>query len=66
MVARQRGITVREYEVLRLVADGMGNREIGQRLFLSPRTVEKHVANLMAKTGHTDRTGLSEFLAEID
>jgi len=65
MVARERGITVREYEVLRLVGDGMGNREIGQKLFLSPRTVEKHVANLMAKTGRADRTQLAAFVSTL-
>jgi DNA-binding SARP family transcriptional activator/DNA-binding CsgD family transcriptional regulator len=63
--ARQRGITVREYEILRLVGDGLGNRDIGQRLFLSPRTVEKHVTNLLAKTGIADRGRLAGFAAAV-
>jgi DNA-binding SARP family transcriptional activator/DNA-binding CsgD family transcriptional regulator/tetratricopeptide (TPR) repeat protein len=58
---RRRGITVREYEVLGLVGQRWGNQEISQRLFLSPRTVEKHVANLLAKTGAANRAGLVEF-----
>ena len=44
-------MTEREADVLRLVAQGLGNREIAERMFLSPRTVEKHVASLLAKTG---------------
>ncbi|OLB74234.1 MAG: hypothetical protein AUI14_24155 [Actinobacteria bacterium 13_2_20CM_2_71_6] len=62
---RERGITVREYEVLGLVAERLGNQEISRRLFLSPRTVEKHVASLLAKTGVEDRTHLVAFAAGI-
>ncbi|MFL6118003.1 AAA family ATPase [Actinophytocola sp.] len=57
---RELGVTVREYQVLRLLADHLSNKEIGQRLFLSPRTVEKHVANLLTKTGQRDRALLSD------
>lgn len=46
---RQSGVTERELEVLALVADGLSNRDIGRRLYLSPKTVEKHVASLMDK-----------------
>ena len=41
--------TIREIEVLQLVADGLVNREIGQRLFLSEETVKSHVRHLLAK-----------------
>ena len=41
--------TGREIEVLQLVADGLVNREIGQRLFLSEETVKSHVRHLLAK-----------------
>jgi DNA-binding CsgD family transcriptional regulator len=54
-------VTVREYDVLRLVADRLGDREIAERLFLSPRTVEKHVASLRARTGLADRAGLVSY-----
>ena len=41
--------TMREIEVLQLVSDGLVNREIGQRLFLSEETVKSHVRHLLAK-----------------
>ena len=53
-----RGITLREADVLVLLARGLSNREIAARLRLSPRTVEKHVERLMGKTGTTRRTQL--------
>jgi DNA-binding CsgD family transcriptional regulator/tetratricopeptide (TPR) repeat protein len=56
---RTAGVTVREYEVLRLLIDRLSNREIADRLHLSPRTVEKHVANLITKTGERNRIALS-------
>ncbi|WP_330270736.1 AAA family ATPase [Lentzea sp. NBC_00516] len=55
---RKAGVTVREYEVLRLVVDRFGNAEIAERLFLSPRTVERHVASLKARTGRQSRADL--------
>jgi DNA-binding CsgD family transcriptional regulator len=55
---RARGVTSREADVLVLVAAGLTNAEVADRLFLSPRTVETHVAHLLAKTGATDRTQL--------
>jgi DNA-binding CsgD family transcriptional regulator len=62
---RERGVTVREYDVLGLVAERLTNPEIARRLFLSPRTVEKHVARLLAKTGQPDRAQLAEFAAAL-
>jgi len=41
--------TMREIEVLQLIADGLVNREIGTRLFLSEETVKSHVRHLLAK-----------------
>jgi DNA-binding CsgD family transcriptional regulator len=55
---RAAGVTSREMDVLRLVAAGLSNKEIAERLFLSPRTVETHVARLLAKTGTATRNGL--------
>jgi DNA-binding CsgD family transcriptional regulator/tetratricopeptide (TPR) repeat protein len=52
------GVTAREADVLRLVAEGLPNREIAARLYLSPRTVEKHVESLLRKTGARSRTQL--------
>ena len=42
-------LTDREREILQLAAEGYGNKEIGERLFISPRTVETHRANFMRK-----------------
>jgi DNA-binding CsgD family transcriptional regulator len=54
------GITSREMDVLKLVAERLSNREIGARLFLSPRTVESHVSSLQRKTGTGTRGELVE------
>ena len=53
--ARISRLTDRELEVLRLIAQGMSNAEIGQGLFLSEATVKTHVGNLLAKLGLRDR-----------
>jgi DNA-binding CsgD family transcriptional regulator len=53
------GVTDREADVLRLVIDGLANKEIAGALRLSPRTVEKHVENLLRKTGARSRTELA-------
>ncbi len=55
---RALGVTSREMDVLELVANGLSNAEVGRRLFVSPRTVETHVASLLAKTGAANRAGL--------
>ncbi len=52
------GLTDREREVLRLIADGLTNREIGEQLYLSVRTVEWHRSNLSAKLGVRRRSEL--------
>jgi DNA-binding CsgD family transcriptional regulator len=55
------GLTSRERVVLDLVAQGLPNRAIAEQLFLSPRTVEKHVEHLLAKTGSTNRAQLATY-----
>ena len=55
---RALGVTGRELQVLKLVAQGLGNVEIATRLQLSRRTVETHVSNLLLKTGARSREGL--------
>lgn len=59
------GVTSREVDVLRLLVAGMTNRQIAQRLVLSPKTVEKHVASLLSKTGRPDREQLREAYASL-
>ncbi|MDR7383131.1 helix-turn-helix transcriptional regulator [Promicromonospora iranensis] len=48
-------LTDREEEVLGLVAQGLSNRQIGERLFISTKTVSVHVSNLLAKLGASGR-----------
>ena len=49
-------LSEREVEILRLVAAGQSNREIGQELFISGHTVANHVRNILRKTGSANRT----------
>ncbi|MBV9379409.1 MAG: AAA family ATPase [Streptosporangiaceae bacterium] len=50
------GLTEREREVLRLIARGRSNREIGAELFITPKTASVHVSNILAKLGAASRT----------
>jgi DNA-binding NarL/FixJ family response regulator len=50
------GLTARELQVLRLLTDGLSDREIAERLFISPHTVMRHVAGVLAKLGVNSRT----------
>lgn len=61
---RQIGVTDREYEVLGLLAQGLANKEIAERLYLSPRTVERHIANVTVKAGVRTRSELVAFAAK--
>jgi DNA-binding CsgD family transcriptional regulator len=51
-----KSLTPREYELLDLLAEGLSNKEIAARLYLSVRTVEGHLANLYGKLGIRSRT----------
>ena len=49
-------LTPRELEVLRLITDGLRNREIAERLVISEKTVGNHISNIFAKLQVTDRS----------
>ena len=55
------GLTAREQEVLKLVAEGFNNQEIGTKLFLSPTTVQTHRSNIMGKLNLHRRTELTKY-----
>jgi DNA-binding NarL/FixJ family response regulator len=50
------GLTVRELEVLRLLVEGLSDREIAERLFISPHTVMRHVSSILGKLEVPSRT----------
>jgi LuxR family maltose regulon positive regulatory protein len=54
--AAEQALSPRELEVLQLVGDGLGNREIGERLFVAESTVKSHLKNLHAKLTARSRT----------
>ncbi len=55
------GLTEREREVLTLIADGLSNQEVADRLVISVKTVERHRANILAKLGLHSRTELVKY-----
>ncbi len=57
-------LTSREQEVLRLIARGLSDRQVGEQLGLSGRTVGTHVRHMLAKTGLDNRTELSVWAVE--
>jgi DNA-binding NarL/FixJ family response regulator len=58
------GLTAREIEVLRLVAAGKSNPEIAAQLFLSEKTVARHLSNIFTKIDVTSRTAAAAFAYE--
>ncbi|MFJ7219155.1 helix-turn-helix transcriptional regulator [Amycolatopsis sp. NPDC098790] len=62
---RDAGVTVREYDVFRLLAHRLGNTDIARRLLISPKTVEKHVSSLMTKTKLPDRVTLFDYASAL-
>ncbi len=57
---RALGVTSREVDVLALVVEGRTTREIADRLYLSPKTVDRHLSNLFDRTGVRDRVALAD------
>jgi non-specific serine/threonine protein kinase len=55
----------RQLEIARLIADDLTNRQIADRLFLSERTVETHITNILNKLGLSSRVQLSRWITEL-
>ena len=60
--AALRDLTPQQQQIIRLAAEGLSNREIGQRLYLSPRTVASHLYRSFPKLGITDRYQLRDVI----
>ncbi|HEX5428380.1 MAG TPA: response regulator transcription factor, partial [Pedococcus sp.] len=60
------GLTAREVEVLRLVATGQSNPQVAAALFLSEKTVARHLSNIFGKTGVTSRTAAAAYAHQHD
>jgi HD-GYP domain-containing protein (c-di-GMP phosphodiesterase class II) len=58
------GLTDREVEVLGLIASGLTNRQAGEQLFISAKTVGRHIENIYAKTGVSTRAGAAVYAME--
>lgn len=58
-------LTAREQEILRLLAEGMSTREIAQKLYISPKTVENHRANIMNKLDLHSTLELVRYAAKL-
>lgn len=56
----------RETEVARLVADGLSNKQIGARLFISEHTVDSHVRHILNKLGFKSRSQIAAWMASSD
>jgi DNA-binding CsgD family transcriptional regulator len=64
--AAPKQLTEREQEIVRLIAGGASNPEIAQELFLSRKTVERHVSNVLKKVGVRNRAELAARVAELE
>ena len=56
--ASHMALSAREMEIIDLVADGLTNQEIAEKLTISKRTVDNHVSNMFTKTGSKNRVAL--------
>ena len=59
-------LTDRELEVLKLVAQGMTNRDVADQLYIAENTAANHVRSILRKTGSANRTRAARYAAERD
>jgi DNA-binding CsgD family transcriptional regulator len=60
------GLTAREAQVLRLIAEGAGTREISERLFISAKTADNHIQHIYIKLGVTNRAAATRWAFDHD
>ena len=60
------GLTDQERRILELIAEGLTNRQIGERMFLAEKTVKNYVSNVLAKLGMSRRSEAAAFAARLD
>jgi predicted ATPase/DNA-binding CsgD family transcriptional regulator len=58
------GLTARELEVLRLIASGLSNAQVAERLVISPRTVDTHLTSIYSKIGVSSRSAATRYAME--
>jgi DNA-binding NarL/FixJ family response regulator len=58
-------LTLRELDVLRLLAEGASNKQIGERLYISQNTAANHVRSILTKTGSSNRTQAAIYATEM-
>ncbi|HEX9547689.1 MAG TPA: helix-turn-helix transcriptional regulator, partial [Acidimicrobiales bacterium] len=59
-------LTKRELEIAELVTQGLGNREIAERLVLAKRTVDSHIEHIFSKLGFTSRAQIAAWVSRQD
>ena len=59
-------LTDQERRILELIAEGLTNRQIGERMFLAEKTVKNYVSNVLAKLGMSRRSEAAAFAARLD
>lgn len=63
-ISEHQPLSDRELQVIELVASGLKNEEISQRLEISKRTVDNHISNILTKTGTDNRVALVRWALE--
>ena len=58
------GLTTREVEVLRVVAQGLTNEQVAERLVISPRTIDTHLTSIYSKIGVSSRSAATRYAIE--
>lgn len=60
-VLKEYNISEKEYDIIKLIAEGLSNKEIGEKLFLSEGTIKNNVSTILSKLGLRDRTQIAVF-----